>query len=96
MRTPFRRLRMRFVLWLLASLMLVPAGASADIGGGSRYYDRTFDGTRLRLYTYRPSCSNPNLLLIFHGDSRDADGYRDSARGLADQRCLVLVAPLFG
>ena len=86
---------MHYVLWLLACLMLVPAGASAAIGSGPRYYDRTFDGTKLRLYTYRPSCSNPDLLLIFHGDSRDAEGYRDSARGLADQQCLVLVAPLF-
>jgi dienelactone hydrolase len=75
--------------------MLVSNAASAAIGSGSRYYDRTFDGVKIRVYTYRPSCSKPGIMFIFHGTGRDADGYRDSARRVADQRCLVLFAPYF-
>lgn len=86
---------MRFFLSLLAVLMLVSSTASAAIGSGSRYYDRTFDGVKIRVYTYRPSCSKPGIMFVFHGTSRDADGYRDSAKRVADQRCLVLFAPYF-
>ena len=85
---------MRFVLWLLASLMLVlaaPLPTSAAVHAITTG-PSTARGSGFHLPAF---LLNPNLLLIFHGDSRDADGYRDSARGLADQRCLVLVAPLF-
>ncbi len=53
------------------------------------------DGTRLVLFTYRPSCPDPSLLLVFHGVSRNAAAYRDDARVLADRDCLLVVAPLF-
>jgi hypothetical protein len=33
--------------------------------------------------------------LTFHGVGRDADGYRDHAKPLADAVCAVVVAPLF-
>lgn len=86
---------MRLFALLFALVLAATGSASAQIGSGSRYQDRSFDGTKIRLYTYRPACSNPNILLVFHGTTRDAVGYRDSARKLADQRCLVVVAPLF-
>jgi len=54
------------------------------------------NGTRMAVFTYRPAgCSNPSLLLVFHGIARDADKYRDYARALADRHCLLLAAPLF-
>ena len=34
------------------------------------------------------------MLLVFHGNARDADRYRDDARALADKNCLLVVAPL--
>jgi hypothetical protein len=52
--------------------------------------------TRLPVFTYRPAgCSDPSLLLVFHGAARDAENYRDYARGLADRTCMLVVAPLF-
>ena len=53
-------------------------------------------GTPISVYTYRPSgCSDPALLFVFHGLGRSAKSYRDSARNLADQECMIVFAPLF-
>ena len=50
----------------------------------------------MTVFTYRPAnCSDPSLLLVFHGVARNARSYRDYARPLADRNCLLLVAPLF-
>jgi poly(3-hydroxybutyrate) depolymerase len=50
----------------------------------------------MSVYTYRPSnCATPSVLLVFHGISRNADGYRDHAKPLADKLCMIVVAPLF-
>jgi dienelactone hydrolase len=54
------------------------------------------NGTRLAVFTYRPaSCSDPPLLLVFHGNARNARSYRDDVRALADRDCLLVVAPRF-
>src|SRR5262249_61011522 len=48
------------------------------------------------VFTYRPAgCSDPALLLVFHGIARNARTYRDAARALADRLCLLVVAPVF-
>jgi pimeloyl-ACP methyl ester carboxylesterase len=52
--------------------------------------------TVLTVYTYRPThCVEPQLLLVFHGLNRNAADYRDSARWLADNMCLIVAAPEF-
>ena len=54
------------------------------------------NGMPIDVFTYRPAgCSDPSLLLVFHGAQRDAADYRDYARPLADRQCLLVVAPLF-
>src|SRR4029077_10454417 len=63
------------------------------LGSGRRTAD--VDGTRLTVFTYRPACPDPSLLVIFHGIARNAADYRDYARSLADRDCLQVVAPLF-
>ena len=50
----------------------------------------------IRIFTYRPTgCRIAGLLVVFHGLDRNADGYRDHAKPLADRLCLVVAAPLF-
>lgn len=83
------------LLSLLIVFLLLAGDVSAKIASGSRTHDGRFDGTQFQIYTYRPACSRPDLLLVLHGTGRNADGYRDSARRLADRQCLVVVAPLF-
>lgn len=51
--------------------------------------------TSLTVYSYRPACSNPTLLVVFHGLHRNARGYRDYARKVADKHCMLVVAPVF-
>jgi len=54
------------------------------------------NGAPMVVFTYRPAgCSDPSLLVVFHGIARNARTYRDDARALAGRLCLLVVAPLF-
>ena len=84
---------------LLAALVLtfpalVPVGLAQPIPPGSGERVITVNGEALTAFTYRPSCKDPSLLLVFHGKHRNAPGYRDYARKLADKHCMIVVAPL--
>ena len=54
-----------------------------------------FDGTSLEVFTYRPSGEIHGVLLAFHGSGRNADGMRDNAIQVANQKGYYVVAPLF-
>ena len=79
----------------IAACWFALARALADpiaMGSGRQTVD--LDGIRLNVFTYRPDgCADLSLLLVFHGNARDADRYRDDARALADKNCLLVVAP---
>jgi pimeloyl-ACP methyl ester carboxylesterase len=49
----------------------------------------------LLVHTYRPQCHQPSLLIVLHGLGRNAEGYMNAARPLADRHCLLIAAPLF-
>jgi len=54
------------------------------------------NGAPMVVFTYRPDgCSDPALLLVFHGVARNARMYRDDARAIADRLCLLVLAPVF-
>jgi hypothetical protein len=69
--------------------------AAAPIPAGNAEQKAAIRGMAMRLLTYRPACDNPQLLLVFHGLSLRPDLSRKAARRLSDQRCLIVVAPLF-
>ena len=74
-------------------LALLAAGCSA--GEKGREEVRLGD-TALSVFTYRPAdCPPAGVLLVFHGMSRNADGYSDHAQGLAERHCLAVFAPQF-
>ena len=59
---------------------------SVAIGTGSGRQTVSLGDTRIPVFTYRPAgCADPSLLLVFHGAERNAEDYRDYARGLADR-----------
>jgi poly(3-hydroxybutyrate) depolymerase len=67
---------------------------AAPIATGRQVID--INGTRMVVFTYRPAgCSDPSLLMVFHGIARNARSYRDYARPIADRLCLLIVAPVF-
>jgi poly(3-hydroxybutyrate) depolymerase len=74
--------------------LLGPTAAAAPIATGRQVID--INGTRMVVFTYRPAgCSDPTLLMVFHGIARNARSYRDYARPVADRLCLLIVAPVF-
>jgi poly(3-hydroxybutyrate) depolymerase len=63
---------------------------------GAAERSATIDGVTLQVFTYRPGgCAVSGILLVFHGSSRNADGYRDHAAVLGRQLCRLVVAPRF-
>lgn len=79
---------------MLGALLGAMPVAAAPIETGRQIAD--VNGAPMVVFTYRPTgCSEPSLLLVFHGIARNARTYRDDARGLADRLCLLVVAPLF-
>ena len=83
---------------IAATCLASSLAASASVAGPITTGEHTADtnGTLLTVFTYRPAeCPDPSLLLVFHGAQRDAANYRDFARPLADQHCLLVVAPRF-
>ena len=84
-------------LSLAAALALTTGDAdAAPLPNNTSQQTAVLAGTSLNIFTYRPPhCRISSLLLVFHGLHRNAPGYRDDARGLADAGCMLVVAPLF-
>ena len=80
----------------ILSCWLVAPAAADPIAAGTGQQTADANGTRITVFTYRPSgCSDPSLLMVFHGLARNPRSYRDDTRALADRHCMLLVAPLF-
>jgi len=98
---------MRTLPWLVsAALVLVTATAGGRAGQetkppgaiptGAAKLEAEVGDTRLDVFTYKPKdYTDGPLILVFHGVSRNAESYRDSARELADRHGALVVAPLF-
>jgi pimeloyl-ACP methyl ester carboxylesterase len=75
----------------------VPIPVTADpfpLGKGVVEVD--FGGTLLNLHFYKPaSYRGDRFILLFHGASRTASGYRDSASGMGDSFGSLVVVPEF-
>jgi len=79
---------------MLGALFGAAPLAAAPIETGRQIAD--VNGAPMVVFTYRPAgCSDPSLLMVFHGIARNARTYRDDARTLANRLCLLVVAPLF-
>ena len=84
----------RLTALALALFALVPVGLAQPIPPGSAERVIDVDGEALTAFTYRPTCQAPSLLIVLHGKGRNATGYRDYSRRLADTHCMMVVAPL--
>jgi alpha-beta hydrolase superfamily lysophospholipase len=71
------------------------SGHAQSIPPGAGRQTVTLAGLRLKVFTYRPDCGNPSLLVVLHGQNRNAEEYRDWARPLADRDCRLVAAPEF-
>ena len=84
--------RIGAIVVVLSCALAAPAVIAAPIAPGNGQQTIDIAGTRMTVFTYRPAdCSDPSLLLVFHGVARNARTYRDYARPLADRNCLLHV-----
>jgi hypothetical protein len=82
------------VVAVLCGLLGCAPVAAAPITTGRQVID--INGAPMVVFTYRPpACSDPSLLMVFHGVARNARTYRDDARAIGDRLCLLLIAPVF-
>jgi poly(3-hydroxybutyrate) depolymerase len=72
-----------------------PGLQAAPIAPGKSEQTIRLGEQTMSVFTYRPDCANPSLLLVFHGQNRDAQTYRNAAVPIADRLCTIVVAPLF-
>lgn len=68
--------------------------ANATIPTGSGQQTAELNSVPIQVFTYKPSgCAVFAIVLVFHGESRDAGPYRDHATPLAQRFCMLVVAP---
>ena len=82
------------VALLVAGLPLSLTAAPIPLGDG--YQVVKIRNSNLEVFTYKPAnYTNGPLLLVFHGVDRNADTYRDNAKGMADRFGMAVAAPMF-
>src|ERR1700750_1383863 len=68
--------RIGAVIAVLSCALVAPAVMAAPIAPGNGPQTIDIAGTRMTVFTYRPpNCSDPSLLLVFHGVARNARTY---------------------
>jgi pimeloyl-ACP methyl ester carboxylesterase len=89
--------RIAVVILIAAVALSISMGrvAAAPIPPGDSELAADLGSIRMTVFTHRPECAQPSLLLVFHGLGRNAQGYRNRARGLGDRLCAIVVTPLF-
>lgn len=83
------------ILAALSILAITAPIATARIPSGFGEQVVQIGNVQMEVYTYRPNCANPALLLVFHGLNRKPESSLKSAVRIADHMCMVAVAPLF-
>jgi pimeloyl-ACP methyl ester carboxylesterase len=93
-------------VWLAALILasvLIPASHPQPAASQERFSaaggsaaTAELEGVSMKVFTYRPQgCAAPSVLVVFHGNGRGAESYRDSAQAVADRSCFVVYSPLF-
>lgn len=88
-------MKVRATLLAIAIALADGAAHGQAIGSGKGETTTTILGTRLEVFTYRPSCTPRLVMAVFHGLGRTAGPERDAVMPLAGKLCAVVVAPVF-
>lgn len=93
--------RTRLHGWILAAVGLLVSpqnsrAADTAIPSGSGQIAIQSGPYEIQVFTYMPEAYRDGpLVVVCHGMQRNADEYRDKARGLADRMGAIVAAPLF-
>jgi pimeloyl-ACP methyl ester carboxylesterase len=80
------------ILFLTCALLVGQGG----IPSGGADFEAVVSGKRIEVFTYKPAgFRHGPLIMVFHGTLRDADVYRDHARGMGDRFGALIAAPRF-
>lgn len=81
---------------VIAALVVAEPSTAASIAAGSGQIEVDTCRGRLTVFTYKPADYHDGpLVVVCHGVLRNAEEYRDHARGLADRFGAIVAAPLF-
>lgn len=81
---------------LLTLFVLLHAQPSAALPAADASRTIELDRRTLEVFTYKPKTYKDGpLLVVFHGVKRNADEYRDFAKGMGDRFGALIVAPRF-
>jgi pimeloyl-ACP methyl ester carboxylesterase len=83
------------LITIVALSISINAAVADPIPPGDNELTADLGHTSMTVFTHRPKCEEPSLLLVFHGLGRNAQGYRNRARRLGDRLCAIIVTPLF-
>ncbi len=78
-------------------LVVVPAPAlDTQLRLGDNRLQVEIGDWAFEFFTYRPlNCADPSVMVVFHGNGRGAQTYRNSARKFADEACFVIYSPYY-
>src|SRR5262249_32445663 len=78
---------------MLAAWMIV---ATAAFPEGTGKVGVEVRGVNLDVFTYKPDGVDKGpMLVVCHGMDRNAEDYRDHAKGMADRLGMIVIAPKF-
>ncbi|MBX7207945.1 MAG: hypothetical protein K1X78_06535 [Verrucomicrobiaceae bacterium] len=87
---------MKIIAFTLCFIAVAQHGIAEPLPEGKSKITLTVRGKTLDVFTYRPaSYRDGPLLVVMHGVSRNAEGYRDHAMPIADQLHALIIAPHF-
>jgi len=90
---------MRAIFFFLCWLPVLASAAEYPLQAGDTLYEMPLQGeAALPLYTHRPEgiVDTAPVMIVMHGNTRDADRYLHQWRDLADQYGFFLLVPEFG
>jgi poly(3-hydroxybutyrate) depolymerase len=81
---------------LLGACLVAAAAGAAPFPAGDSTTEITVDERAIEVFVYKPgNYAGRALMVSLHGLGRNAAGYRDAGRGLADRFGALLIVPLF-
>jgi len=82
-------------LLAIACFSYACSAGAAPFASGASEHSLDIAGTPIRVYAYKPAAYEAGpILIVLHGLGRNAAGYRDYARPLADRYGYLVIAPL--
>jgi poly(3-hydroxybutyrate) depolymerase len=76
--------------------LLAQGDPGSPVPGGAGKFQVPVAGGEIEVFTYKPATYRDGpILVVCHGTLRNAEDYRDNARGLSERLGMLVIAPKF-